>query len=189
MLPPPKSGDVRRPPGPTAIVPWLPTGPLAEPSTLSVASVATQMPPPALTTLPAPSVSVPSSTNVAPVVAAFASVTAPKPTFRRSPEPLTVPVTVMSPRPPMPEEPAERATLPLQLAAVPLLFTSATPKSTASAVVPSIESVSSTTAWPLRSRVPPEKRGELRVVPAAAVPSAWALPIFSVPPVICVTPL
>jgi len=37
--------------------------------------------------------------------------------------------------------------------------------------------------------VPPEKKGELRVVPAAVEPSALALPIFSVPPVICVTPL
>ena len=37
--------------------------------------------------------------------------------------------------------------------------------------------------------MPPEKKGELSVVPAAVEPSAWALPIFSVPPVICVMPL
>ena len=156
---------------------------------MSVAPDATQMPPAALTTLPAPRVSVPSSTNVAPVLAALESVTAPKPTLRRAPEPVTLPVTVMSPRPPMPEDPAASATLPLQLAAVALLFTSATPKSTASAVVPSIERGSSTTAWPLRSRVAPENLGALRVVPAAGEPSAWGLPIFSVPPLICVTPL
>ena len=104
------------------------------------------MPPPAFKTLAAPSVIPPSSTKVAPVLVAFVSVKLPNPTFRRLPEPVTLPVTVMSPRPPMPEEPAERATLPLQLAAVVLLLTNATPKSTASAVVPSIERVSSTTA-------------------------------------------
>ena len=94
---------------------------------MSVASAATQMPPPAFKTLAAPSVIVPSSTKVAPVLVAFSSVTVPNPTFRRSPEPLTLPVTVISPRPPIPDEPAERVTLPLQLAAVVLLFTSATP--------------------------------------------------------------
>lgn len=86
------------------------------------------------------------------------------------------PLSVRSPVPPMVEEDRKLLILPLRLAAVPLLLSSA------EVLLKVI--VSAPMLCPLRSKVPP-----LRVVPPVVDPSALAFPSFSRPALILVVPV